>query len=151
MSSGVMNSLGSGIWYIIHRLALRITSDEDISKFEAFMIDLQEIIPCSECRSNYELELTTLLRDMSNTYVSDSTSLSIFDLTVDMHNNVNRRLRKRVISTIEALSIYDIEHRYDYLISTTENRSRKSRNVSSNSRGILSSKSQQSKCGCSKN
>src|SRR5690606_27153223 len=104
-----MNQLGPGIWYTIHRGELLIISDYDLASFKSYLVKVKDILPCETCRGHYQNEFDSRIGRMPSSYSSYKTSLTIFTLTVDMHNSVNSRLGKSQINQVEALAIYDID------------------------------------------
>lgn len=98
---------GSRLWKNIHMKAVSINSDNSLEEFEEFMISVKRELTCDECKRNYEHELSDMMSNMPNRYVSYETTLVVFKLTVDLHNSVNVRLNKQILDYRDALQLYD--------------------------------------------
>src|SRR5690606_23810353 len=83
-----------------------------LASFKSYLVKVKDILPCETCRGHYQNEFDSRIGRMPSSYSSYKTSLTIFTLTVDMHNSVNSRLGKSQINQVEALAIYDIDKVY---------------------------------------
>jgi hypothetical protein len=95
---------GSKLWFFIHTIALNFPDNptyQDIKNYESFFDNLKYIIPCEACRMHY------IQRQNNNPvskYLTDSNTL--FKYTVDLHNEVNKSLDKRIFSYDEVAKLY---------------------------------------------
>ena len=95
---------GPKLWFFIHSLALNFPDNptyQDIRHFEEFFNSLKFIIPCEKCRMHYKirLEKAPIVNFLKN-------SDTLFKYTVDLHNDVNKSLGKRIYSYEEVVKIY---------------------------------------------
>ena len=111
-----MDNIGPGLWYGIHRLALDISSQQDMDYFEQYLIAINIILPCEQCKQNYSAELSNIMSRLPNSYNSYKTALSAFSLTVDLHNRVNIRLNKTVMDYPTALKLHDPLGKYENIL-----------------------------------
>ena len=100
------NVWGKYQWTAIHFSALGYPWNPAPSvknSFKTYFMDvLPSILPCESCRNH-------LRQTLSNRPITDrdlQNSDTLFKWTVDLHNSVNERLNKPVISLTEAKAIY---------------------------------------------
>lgn len=102
---------GPFAWYIIHSLAYHYI-DNQREKYVQFYRSLQQVLPCEVCRNHYGSMIARAQ------YVPESNTgrETIHQWTVNMHNEVNRRLNKRVVSIQESTQLYQtIDHNRIYV------------------------------------
>ena len=102
---------GPRLWFFIHTIAINFPDNptrEDYDKYLMFFKSLKHIIPCEKCRIGY-IEKTT--KNPVNNHLKNSTTL--FNYTIDLHNEVNRSLGKKELTyeeaSIELQKIYSNE------------------------------------------
>ncbi|NBO20353.1 MAG: hypothetical protein EBV03_14255 [Proteobacteria bacterium] len=92
---------GPKAWFFIHNVPLNYPSnptEEDKSRYKAFFLSLQYILPCSICQNH--------LRENINVKELDEalkSKVSLLKWTVELHNKVNKQLGKKVLTFDEAL------------------------------------------------
>jgi hypothetical protein len=95
---------GKHIWTSIHLIALGFPDNPTSSErkqYEAFFIEIGNVLPCPKCRVNYKEHLIEL---PINFYLQDNKTL--FAWTVAVHNIVNRQNNKREWTFDEAYQYY---------------------------------------------
>ncbi len=95
---------GRGLWIFIHSVALNYPEHPDpIDKKNVynFFTNLENVIPCSTCRNNYNLHMNKL---PLSSYLNNKNDL--FKWTVEMHNIVNSDLGKPILTVEQAKNIY---------------------------------------------
>ena len=109
---------GPHLWKSIHYIALGYSEDpspEESRHFQSFFENLHQVIPCYNCSLNYIKHLNErplTINDLKNNF-------SLFKWTVDIHNIVNKELKKNILSYEDAYKLYN---------NTTENDSLNSAN-----------------------
>lgn len=96
---------GKHFWYTIHFIALDYPekpNNEDKRDFQTFFENLHKVIPCYKCSVNYVKHLNE--RPLEKSDLENNETL--FRWTVDIHNIVNRDLKKRQISYDDAWMLY---------------------------------------------
>ena len=99
------NIWGKHFWYTIHFIALDYPeepSNEDKRDFQVFFENLHKVIPCYKCSVNYIKHLNE--RPLENKDLENNKTL--FKWTVDIHNIVNRDLKKQEMSYDDAWRLY---------------------------------------------
>ena len=95
---------GPGAWTFIHYIALAYPenpSQEDKENYKNFFINLQNVLPCQNCSDNYKQNLQKYSLDQALTNTQ-----SLFQWTVNVHNEVNNETNKRNYSYEEAFKLY---------------------------------------------
>lgn len=102
---------GPPFWQAIHYVALGFNpiSPNVVSNYRAFYESLGSVIPCQVCAKHYNQILRTL--PLTNKVLS--TTSSLFDWTVAVHNHVNKEHGKRVISAEKAMEYLKNPLKYD--------------------------------------
>ena len=95
---------GPGAWTFIHFLALAYPenpSQEEKKNYKDFLTNLQNVLPCDRCSEHYgnNLQKYPLEEALNN-------SQSLFQWTVNVHNEVNKGSNKRIYSYEEAYKLY---------------------------------------------
>jgi len=90
-------------WGFIHNVALGYPNN-DISymekeQYRIFFTVIGDVLPCEDCRKHYK----EMIKDNPPVLVDRN---SIFKWTVDIHNKVNTRLNKKIITLPEAYDIW---------------------------------------------
>lgn len=96
---------GKHFWYTIHFIALDYPekpSNEDKRDFQTFFENLHKVIPCYKCSVNYIKHLKE--RPLENGDLENNETL--FKWTVDIHNIVNRDLKKKQMPYDDAWRLY---------------------------------------------
>ena len=96
---------GKHFWYTIHFIALDFPekpNNEDKRDFQTFFENLHKVIPCYKCSINYVKHLKD--RPLENNDLENNETL--FRWTVDIHNIVNKNLKKRQMSYDDAWKLY---------------------------------------------
>ena len=95
---------GPKLWFFIHTIALNFPENpsfDDIKSYETFFENLKYIIPCDKCKLHYSQRLR---ENPISKYLTDNNSLFIY--TIDLHNEVNKSLGKRIYSYEEVSNQY---------------------------------------------
>jgi hypothetical protein len=95
---------GPKLWFVIHTFALNYSDNptyEDKRVMEEFFNNLKYSIPCNKCKVHYRQRLE---RDPIINYLDNKQSL--FKYTIDLHNQVNKSLGKKIYSYDEVVKIY---------------------------------------------
>lgn len=100
------NVWGKHMWTSIHFIALaypQSPTQVEQSDYSFFFNNLYKVLPCKSCREHLD-------KTMKNEHQLNKEHLknkdTLFKWTVDLHNIVNRRLKKKVISLEKAISTY---------------------------------------------
>jgi hypothetical protein len=97
---------GPSAWHFLHTLTFHYPdkpSIEEQNASEQFFLNLSKLLPCASCRQHYEKEI---LKNPPNT--SSKTLLSSW--LVDIHNRINKRLKKPIFSYESARLKYSGEN-----------------------------------------
>ena len=95
---------GPKLWFVIHTFALNYPNQptyEDKRVMEEFFNNLKSTIPCQKCRIHYTQRLE---RNPIINYLDSKQSL--FKFTIDLHNQVNKSLGKKIYSYDEVVQIF---------------------------------------------
>jgi hypothetical protein len=95
---------GRYLWTSIHTIALGYPdepSEQDKKDYKEFFTNLWKVIPCQRCAENYKKHLVEIPLDG---FLSSNDDL--FKWTVDLHNIVNKHLRKPVVSLKQAQEVF---------------------------------------------
>lgn len=88
---------GPGMWHNLHMIASTYPvkpTKQDKEQYFNFIVSLGNILPCGECRDNFKHEIIKLDFGMN----SLSNQESFFKFVFNLHNSVNKRLKKPVIT-----------------------------------------------------
>jgi hypothetical protein len=98
MASSSSSFWGPSAWHFLHTMTFnypeRPTIEEQNSA-EQFFLNLSKLLPCAACREHYEKEITK-----SPPLTSSKVLLSSW--LVDIHNRINKRLKKPIFSYKDA-------------------------------------------------
>jgi len=86
---------GNSLWSYIHT----ISSLNDTQLVKEILQNIQYIIPCNTCKPHYK-EYLLLMDD----YIKKYNNIPLFYWSVDIHNKVNSRTGKRIITYEEAIN-----------------------------------------------
>ena len=84
---------GPSLWSFLHNLAISYpneASEEQIQNHSMFLTILGKIIPCVYCRKGY-----SEFNEGKNFQKILSSKTNFFKYTVDLHNHVNQKLKKK--------------------------------------------------------
>lgn len=96
----VTNTWGAPLWHSLHTMSFNYPvnpTNEQKQEYFAFFTSLKWVLPCKYCRDNYVKNLEEL---PLNTRVL-STRSTFSRWLYDMHNLVNKRLKKPIVLTYE--------------------------------------------------
>ena len=74
-------------WFFFHTLAVQPIKEEKSQFYFDFFSSFKELIPCHHCRVHYQ----KLIHAPDEIMQSNLNKLAIFDWTIDLHNNVNKK------------------------------------------------------------
>ncbi len=97
---------GPPAWEFIHTVALgypSAPSHTDKTNYRNFYTNIGNILPCPVCQIHYNEFLSGRLLDLDEALESTE---SLFNWTVDAHNNVNRHNGKKIWTFAEAVEKY---------------------------------------------
>lgn len=98
---------GPGCWFSIHTAAFNAGNQGAKVAFVTLMKDLADKLPCIECRGHCKGYISkNPIESYWNTTDSKGRQIGLFLWTVNFHNAVNARLRKKVIPFDEAYQMY---------------------------------------------
>ena len=107
------NEHTSAVWSSLHKLSFNyLDKPSENSRKLIHMLLTQEIarIPCSECRRHYNVCIKD--NDMN---VICNTRLRLILWLIDFHNDVNKRLKKEVLSNEKVFELYNHNYKQDLL------------------------------------
>lgn len=90
---------GSAAWRMLHCISLTYPekpSSRDKEDMWRFLTSMGDVLPCRLCRTNYSSYI------QKNPFRLDNRE-ELVDWMIDLHNSVNRRLKKKVLSREEAM------------------------------------------------
>jgi len=88
---------GPSTWATLHFLALKADAFQEHDSFQKYVEILSTLLPCESCRNDFQMWLK----------VHPTPSVgSTFEWTVDLHNHVNKKLGKGLLSYAEARSAW---------------------------------------------
>ena len=91
---------GISLWIFIHTICI-VDSIDDLESIRTCLLNIVNVIPCKDCKSDYENELHFIRElDLSN----DINALFIW--SINFHNKINKKLDKEQVSLEEALTIW---------------------------------------------
>lgn len=95
---------GPKLWFVIHTFALNYPDNptyENKRVMEEFFNNLKHSIPCNKCKIHYtqRLDRNPIINHLDS-------KQSLFKYTIDLHNQVNKSLGKKIYSYDEVVQIY---------------------------------------------
>ncbi len=118
---------GPKLWFFIHTIALNFPDNpsfEDIKNYEMFFENLKYIIPCDSCRLHYTQRLSA---NPVSKYLTDANTLFIY--TIDLHNEVNKSLGKKIYSYEKVANLYKNHYNKSYSFKNIKNKIFNTRNL----------------------
>ena len=101
---------GCGVWFSIHILAKNCKQDSDEDNFISFMNIISQSIPCKKCREHCVRYMETHKMENYKGLIDNfGNRIGLFKWSVSLHNSVNLRLGKPVVSTADAYMIHDTD------------------------------------------
>ena len=107
-----ITSWGPAGWTFLHTISFVYPENptiEDKQRVVDFLFAFTDVIPCQRCRSDFTHMLhenfgSTKEIALNSKFVNNRNALS--RILVDMHNRVNERLKKRIVSYEKVVEIY---------------------------------------------
>lgn len=93
---------GPRVWKEIHKKSLGLYKGVLVCDFVQYLESLKTTLPCETCREHY----IKMLEENPPKYADLSSSMGAFAYTVKLHNLVNKRLGKNILTVEEALRLY---------------------------------------------
>jgi hypothetical protein len=78
---------GKVLWSYIHHVAWSMDDTVDTDAYRSFFQWISLVLPCPDCKAHYDRHLTTM-------YMYDN---SYFKWTIEVHNDVNERLKRPTV------------------------------------------------------
>lgn len=94
------------LWSIIHKYALDSKNFQEKQAFKLFMKSLAENFPCETCKPHFKKMLNEIRPEDFEGKMYNGVDISYFYWTFHMHNLVNIRLGKKILSLEEAYNIH---------------------------------------------
>ena len=97
---------GNPMWKSIHYIALGYpdkATQIDKTAYYSYFTNLYKVIPCQSCADHLRM---LVLQNPITTEVLKS-NRSLFNWTVNIHNEVNKKLNKPILSNDAAFALYD--------------------------------------------
>lgn len=90
---------GAPMWFTMHTVAAGFPSEEQERKshYCAFFVSLLQVLPCKSCRDNVK----PLIRRIKDFDFEGACRRQVEDLIFDLHNQVNKKLGKKVLNEQE--------------------------------------------------
>lgn len=96
---------GPHAWTFLHYLTFNYPDNptpEEQQDAELFFTSLKSLLPCDECKTNFVNELELFPIDTRSKF-------SLSNWLVNVHNSINNRLHKPLMTYAQATKIYDKE------------------------------------------
>lgn len=103
---------GPHLWYYLHNSTLSFPvnpSKEEMEGMREWLLNLPITIPCEKCRFHYKQYLDKHQNDLNE---ACTTRDKLFKFVVDIHNQVNKRNNKPIVSYEEAFKMYQENKRF---------------------------------------
>jgi len=99
--------IGPGIWFTMHIAAVRATSDILKEAFVVYINALCDNFKCKKCQPHFRKFIDThAFKDYWNIKDSSGRDIGFFQWTWELHNQVNKFLKKYQPSLHEAYAFY---------------------------------------------
>lgn len=101
------NNIGIGSWFVIHTMAFYCKDKKSKENFIQLMKTMKLVFPCHYCRehmTNFMKEEP--LKNYEKKKYKDNYNVGYFYWTWKLHNEVNKRLKKKTISFHEAYEFF---------------------------------------------
>lgn len=115
------NIWGSHLWFSLHTISLNYPlkpNEIDKKYYRNFFINLQEVIPCSVCKTNYKRHLNEHPID---NYLHNRKEIVYW--VIDMHNMVNVEIGKKVYSYDKVIKKYEDVYNKKIILDSNSNSS----------------------------
>jgi hypothetical protein len=92
------NYWGPAGWHFMHAVTLtypEVPSDQDKEKYKIFFESVGTVLPCPACRRHYQ-------ENLKRFPIRLESRAEIFKWLIDIHNEVNKKKKKKVLSYDEA-------------------------------------------------
>ena len=104
------HKVGTGIWFCLGLMSVTCITKQDLKYFINFMKTLSDVFPCDKCgvdfreyiKSNPLEDITPMTATDYDNYKKNSAFAYIFDL----HNSVNFKLHKTIVSYQDAIEYF---------------------------------------------
>jgi hypothetical protein len=113
------NIWGSHLWFSLHTISLNYPlkpNKIDKRDYKNFFINLQEVIPCSVCKTNYKRHLNEHPID---NYLHNRKAIVYW--VIDMHNMVNVEIGKKVYSYDKVIKKYEDVYNKKIILDSNSN------------------------------
>jgi hypothetical protein len=90
-------------WFFFHMLTLQTIKNEKSNYCIDFFSSFKDLIPCHHCRIHYQ----KLIHEPDEFMKSNLDKFDIFEWTIDLHNNVNKKNLSRPWNYSEARKFYE--------------------------------------------
>lgn len=104
----ISKRIGPGVWYTIHKLAIRATTKQKALSFIETLNVIVREFPCDECRKH---GISFMERTPPENYLdlldTDGNMIGMFRWSWEFHNTANRGLKKSTMSFDDAYAIYN--------------------------------------------
>ena len=103
---------GPSAWKFLHYITLAYPENptaSDMKKYKDFFTSLSNVLPCMGCRINYSDNLKK--QPLTNTILKSK--IKFVEWLIDIHNEVNSKTGKKILTLNEVLEIY-LKKSYDY-------------------------------------
>mgnify|MGYP003955750091 CR=1 FL=1 len=94
---------GPHAWIFLHSITMAYPenpTEQDKSNFRTFFSSIQDILPCSICKTHYKQHLTENPIQLSN-------RKELVNWLINIHNSVNKLNNKKQYSYNEVINYYD--------------------------------------------
>ena len=110
---------GPKLWFFMHTISFNYPENpnqEDKRNYYDFFHNLKNIIPCSVCKNHYAQHL-------QNNPITPSldTKQNLVQWVIDLHNEVNKTLGKKIYQYDEVINLYKKEYSTNYKESKKNN------------------------------
>ncbi len=97
------NKWGTNLWFFLHSVSMNYPpnpTEQDKLHMRNFIYSISYILPCSECRENFRTHLITIPIRLES-------KKDFVYWVIDIHNQVNIQLGKRVVNHNEVIQAYE--------------------------------------------
>lgn len=105
----MLKEWGNAYWDLFHTLTYKLSSNHKVKELLDIYIDLCNILPCPNCKEHASSYLKSI--NTSNITTREQLSKMFFDF----HNNVNRKLRKKIFTQEKFDIMYSNKNLVDVL------------------------------------
>lgn len=104
---------GPGLWHLLHRMAMNASNPSSQQLFTDFLPIFEKALTCDLCHQEF-IHFKSLhpLEQYQNTYYYDGHNIGYFQWTWELHNYVNTKLSKPLVSLTSAYKYYTT-HRHE--------------------------------------